>query len=449
MSKDAEHIESNSSTSTIDVLSPYYLGNQDGPGQTIHHIKLRHDNYEEWSRSMRMSLKSRRKFGFCDGAIAKPTDPFLLEQWEVVHCTIVQWIMHTIDPSVKETVTYCKDARLLWDDLKERFSINKAAIARQDNERLHKFLMGLDASLYGTIRSNQLALDPLPTLNRAYQVVLQKERLRGGSGAVVEDVTDIMACAVRRDSQPSSSTVDWRTLRDNEKQEKRKLLCSHCTGRGHEVHSCFIKSQKFPNRWGDRPRTVDEVKNRAKLRSAARESVRANALTTDYIGTSDRLSGMSHAWIIDTGASHHVTGDITCLTDRHTISPCPVTLPNGHRVFATIAGIVLFNSHLILRDDPSSKMRIGAGELRDGLYFLCAAVATPAVHRVYELATGKIFVSRDVHFYENSFPYAETPISSPLPSVPIPSFFDDEGISVSPPLLDDATVMDGVEGGLV
>ncbi|KAL9244619.1 hypothetical protein vseg_018380 [Gypsophila vaccaria] len=70
-----------------------------------------------------MSLKSRRKFGFCDGSIKKPTDQFMLEQWEVVNCTIVQWIRHTIDPSILDSVPYVEDAASLWADLKERFAV--------------------------------------------------------------------------------------------------------------------------------------------------------------------------------------------------------------------------------------------------------------------------------------------------------------------------------------
>ncbi|XP_074300548.1 uncharacterized protein LOC141631827 [Silene latifolia] len=109
-------------TPKIDVMSPYYLDSHDIPSQKITHVKLYSDNYEEWSRSMRMSLKSRRKFGFCDGSIPKPTDNNHLEQWEVFNCTLVQWIMHSIDPTIKGSISHLEDDCPLWDDLAERFS---------------------------------------------------------------------------------------------------------------------------------------------------------------------------------------------------------------------------------------------------------------------------------------------------------------------------------------
>ena len=48
-------------------------------------------------------------------------------------------------------------------------------------------------------------------------------------------------------------------------------------------------------------------------------------LNTTKSSSADRLSGM----IIDTGASHHLTGCLELLFDVHNISPCPIELPNG------------------------------------------------------------------------------------------------------------------------
>ncbi|XP_074283919.1 uncharacterized protein LOC141608467 [Silene latifolia] len=247
-----------------------------------------------------MSLKSRRKFGFVDGSIKKPTNKFDLDNWEVVHSTLVQWIRNMIDPSVLDTVSYVADAAVLWAELKAQFDvvdgtkihslktqlqikgmdvtsyygkmktiwdnlvvheppfackcgkceceIGPAALQRLDNERLHQFFMGLDATLYGNVRSQQFQLDPLPSLSRAYNVVLQQERLREET---TPDVSEVIAFAVPS-ARPS---VDWR---DKEPGERRHLFCSCCETRGHEVQNCLFKSLRFPDWWGDRPRTLAE-----------------------------------------------------------------------------------------------------------------------------------------------------------------------------------------------
>ena len=110
------------------------------------------------------------------------------------------------------------------------------------------------------------------------------------------------------------------------------------------------------------------------------------------------------SWIIDTGASHHVTGTESCLTDTHHISQCSVGLPNSAHAIATKAGRVLLTDGLILEhvlfvpqlhcnlisvsqliddskcllqftnslcaiQDLRSRSLIGAGERKDGLYY--------------------------------------------------------------------------------
>lgn len=45
-----------------------------------------------------------------------------------------------------------------------------------EGKHVHEFLMGLDTEQFATIRSNLLAMEPLPTLNRAYAAVLREER---------------------------------------------------------------------------------------------------------------------------------------------------------------------------------------------------------------------------------------------------------------------------------
>ncbi|XP_074313526.1 uncharacterized protein LOC141648704 [Silene latifolia] len=303
---------------------------------------------------MTRSLKSRRKFGFIDGSITKPTDQFGLDNWVVVNCTLCQWIMNTIDPSLLDSISYAEVASVYWAELANTFSvvdgtkihnlktqlheckqtkgmdvstyfgklkslwdsivvheppfdykcgkcectINQAAIQRLDNERLHQFFMGHDPILYANVRSQQFQLDPLPSLNRAYQVILQEERLRAPAATRV-DASEVMAFAIPGDSR---SSVDC---------------------------------------------------------------------------------GMS-SWIIDTGASNHVTGNLTYLDPPRKIPSRTVGLPNGQRVVSTIMGSMFINKSLILHDAHSTRTTIGVGELQDGFYWICAGVKELVVHSFYK-----------------------------------------------------------------
>ncbi|PNX59793.1 hypothetical protein L195_g051599, partial [Trifolium pratense] len=48
---------------------------------------------------------------------------------------------------------------------------------QREEEKVHQFLMGLD----DTVRSNLLAIDQLPKLNRVYATLVQEERVRAVS----------------------------------------------------------------------------------------------------------------------------------------------------------------------------------------------------------------------------------------------------------------------------
>lgn len=55
-------------------LNPLFLGSHDGPRNVITPIIFRGNYYEEWSRSIRLSLMARRKYEFLEGKIIKPID---------------------------------------------------------------------------------------------------------------------------------------------------------------------------------------------------------------------------------------------------------------------------------------------------------------------------------------------------------------------------------------
>ncbi|CAH9095070.1 unnamed protein product [Cuscuta epithymum] len=212
---------------------------------------------------------------------------------------LVSWILNTISPEVKTTLSKFDDAKLLWDDLKERFSIvdgpkihqvksdiahceqsktqtvaiyygklkvlwdelnnyepliacscgkctckiNSLHEQRRESERLHQFLMGLSADFYGQIRSQLLSQTPLPTLNRVFQQISQEERVRGiMQNKNKDDHSEILGFAVHGGRPKPDHKID-----------KTNLLCTHCKSRGHELSSCF-EIIGYPEWWGPRPR---------------------------------------------------------------------------------------------------------------------------------------------------------------------------------------------------
>lgn len=68
-------------------------------------------------------------------------------------------------------------------------------------------------------------------------------------------------------------------------------------------------------------------------------------MESDSNVNSERLNGMFNEWI-DKGASNHVTGDISCLTDVVDIFARPVGLPDGRCPMATNEGVTRLNEFI-------------------------------------------------------------------------------------------------------
>jgi hypothetical protein len=54
---------------------------------------------------------------------------------------------------------------------------------------------------------------------------------------------------------------------------------------------------------------------------------------------------MTGEWIIDTGASNHMTRNLNVMHDVHNIESCPVGLPNGQHALSTKEGSVVLENH--------------------------------------------------------------------------------------------------------
>lgn len=85
----------------------------------------------------------------------------------------------------------------------------------------------------------------------------------------------------------------------------------------------------------------------------------ANFLNTQKQTNSDKLSGKRDKLLLfgkdryfdiifESGASHHMTGDIDLLSEVTNIEPCPITLPNGDITWARQYGHLNLGNHLVL-----------------------------------------------------------------------------------------------------
>ncbi|KAF9682405.1 hypothetical protein SADUNF_Sadunf05G0105600 [Salix dunnii] len=371
--------ESTTATATKEqrkTISPYDITSLDNPGFTITQVQLKGDNYEEWARSIKTTLRARKKFRFIDGTIKRPDKGSEdLEDWWTINSLLVSWIRNTIEPTLQSTISHVEIVQELWKDLEDRFFITnrpriqqlKSALTeckqkgsnimdyygklkqiwdeldnfeqipvckygncisnlgsilekKREEEKVHLFLIGLDEQTYGTVRSNILAQDPLPGLNKVYSILTQEER-----GLMSE----------RRGGQSYRDSGRGNIARPNSAQA------------GPMIHAATTTPPSplpglSAKQWETLVRLLETSKTNYLMMGKMKGKRSIATLTGKKTG---------NEWILDTRASNHMTGIVREFEELKEIVECHVGLPNGSSI------------------DHTSRMLIETGERQDGLYY--------------------------------------------------------------------------------
>ncbi|XP_058181087.1 uncharacterized protein LOC131299515 [Rhododendron vialii] len=150
-----------------DLSSPYFLHSVDHPRTPLVDIALTHTNYGSWSRSITMALCAKNKLGFIDNALPCPTDPDIQPLWKRVSTMVLSWLLNSISNTITPSLTSCRTPYELWRDLESRFTQgNNATVFKIQRETTHLQQGNLDiTNYYNAFKTlwNQLdGIDPLP-----------------------------------------------------------------------------------------------------------------------------------------------------------------------------------------------------------------------------------------------------------------------------------------------
>lgn len=102
-----------------------------------------------------------------------------------------------------------------------------AIIKMMEEDKAHQFLMGLDDDLYSNIRGQILALDPVPPLDRIFNMVQQAVNHRRMMRNCKNKDENMVALAISHRGKASSQTA------------RDRVSCTHCEKIGHVESNCF------------------------------------------------------------------------------------------------------------------------------------------------------------------------------------------------------------------
>ncbi|KAI5410301.1 hypothetical protein KIW84_055701 [Lathyrus oleraceus] len=244
------------------------------------------------------------------------------------------------------------------------------------------------------------------------------------------------------------------------RRDGQKPKCDHCGKVGH-TKAGFFEITGYPENWGTRrthryprdnggqPRahhahvTEDQKEEKETVQGRALHGSRV--MHHDSFDAGNDMLCKDKKWILDSGASHNMTPLLSLMRGVTKIEkPFYITIPTGNAVLVEEMGIIDLSKDITLHNDLVTKKKIGLGDVHGGVYVLrqqvqrsafkahhenetaiwharmghpssqvmqqrCVFVGYPKGQKgwtVYILRTRGIYVSRDVVFFENVFPYA-------------------------------------------
>lgn len=313
--------------------------------------------------------------------------------------------------------------------------LQKNLVKMREREHLYEFLMGLDDT-FNTVKTQILSMAPTFTLGYAYHLVAEDEQQRLVSG-------------LNRTQQEASAFQTQTGDKRGFKKERPK--CENCGKLGHAKEDCWVKAKcdecgklghtredcweivGYPQEWRknnkdkkEKSITWNGKKQGAKVVVAAVDDSPIPGLNNQqfegllkYIKDQKEGSCSNQGkaavnmagniqsfkpWILDSGASEHITNNECLIYDLISSTQKHVSIPNGNSISVDGAGkskildslvldnvllvpdfqcnlisvskltrkhncMVIFTADNCIVQDLHSKALIGTGRQQDGLYF--------------------------------------------------------------------------------
>ncbi|CAN6692263.1 unnamed protein product [Malus baccata var. baccata] len=349
-----------------------------------------------------MALMVKNKLGLVDGTIEKPSDDQIeeLQQWNRCNSLVKTWLLGSMSKEISGSVIHCKDARQMWLDLQERFShVNIVQLFHIENEihdcvqnsmtdesdalvsipacryetkreitlyvetqKTIKFLMGLNDS-YATVRSSTLLLEPLPTVNKAYALVLRHEKqaeVSNGKHTVQPEAAVFAVKGAGRDTElddGGSRCGKCNKTNHLTKNCRAHLKCTFCGWKGHTFDYCSKRKAaaeiESNHPFSSKRNQVTSHDKREVMSSFpfSQEDCKQilNMLNKNKSSLANQVSNPSHIEELSGKAfSFTYNGNPDLLTHSREVTNHTVELPNGSLAQVTHIGQIIFSPHFML-----------------------------------------------------------------------------------------------------
>ncbi|RVW90825.1 Retrovirus-related Pol polyprotein from transposon TNT 1-94 [Vitis vinifera] len=369
------------------------------------------ENYLSWSASVELWFMGQ---GYEDHLVTQEADIPEVDrvQWRKIDAQLCSVLWQSVDPRILLHLQAYKTCFKFWTQAKGLYTNDIQRLYKVASAIVHLSQQDLDLSTYigqiASLKEQFLTVMPLTPDVGAQQTQLDKffmvltliglrpdlepirDQILGSSS--VPSLDDVFARLLRISSTqtlPSDSASDSSVLvsqttsrggRSGTRGRGQRPHCTYCNKLGHTRDRCYQLHGR-PPRTAHMAQSSDSPLPQPPSSSASQTSQASIASVAQPGNASACLTHTSSLgpWILDSGASDHLSGNKDLFSSITTTSDLPtVTLANGSQTVAKGIGLALPLPSLPLTSDRSTGKTIGIGRESQGLYHLTSD-SSPAV----------------------------------------------------------------------
>ncbi|XP_057440419.1 uncharacterized protein LOC130732374 [Lotus japonicus] len=254
----------------------------------------------------------------------------------------------------------------------------------RNSDHVIRFLRGLSEQFSG-VRSQIMLMDPLPSINRVFQLAAQQERK-----FAVEHVPKVLMTNVngsgasdsqkRSNNYHSGGTSGASSSRSSHGESSSgssgyrgqgRQVCSYCGKIGHTVDVCY-KKHGYPQSFKSKNASSQGHQKQVNLAIGADSG--ANTEDEDVVSSNGDHTRLTLIEAQYNKATYHISCTLSVFVSYKRIKPVLVNLPNGSSLTAHFSGTAVFTDSFYLIDDTKVSRMIGATKEVGGLYYLASPV---------------------------------------------------------------------------
>ncbi|RVW52456.1 Retrovirus-related Pol polyprotein from transposon RE1 [Vitis vinifera] len=350
---------SSSSTSDIIISSSSSSHQMETSHLPITAHKLNGQNYLQWSQSILMFIRGKEKDDYITGASAAPeTTASTYKKWIAENNMVMSWLVNSMTADIGENF-------LSFDTAKKSGTLQKKlSQTRKTHLKSSRLKASSTICVKGTLRGRIMGVKPLPSLREAFSEVRREESRKNLMMGSHQQLNMAESSALKTQFAPFDN---------RQKIKGGRPWCDHCRKPGHSRETCW-KIHGKPVDW--KPRQPLEKEGRGNHVATDEQSPQPEAspfnkeqmemlqkLLSPLLSVQSQTGSSSNQvigsgtlahkgnflsaftagkkrkkpWIVDSGASDHMTGDAT-IFDTYNSCPNNLTVRIADGSLSKVAG---------------------------------------------------------------------------------------------------------------